>query len=88
MTESEARDFLEYQCARAQYVKTLESGVEYWRAPKPLRLRLYIHKGSLLTVLGSSDRWRAPVVDSAHHGSETKQGRQGRQERRREEGRR
>ena len=61
LSESEARHFLANECARAHRVKTLASGVELWRGPKPLRLRLRIHHGALITVLPSSDAWREPA---------------------------
>ncbi len=60
MTEPEARAYLEEQWMRAHRVKTLASGVEQWRGPKPLRMRMRVHRGALITVLPSSDTWRAP----------------------------
>lgn len=66
MTESEAREFLEYQVARAHLVKQLADGVEQHRGPKPLRLRLRVHQGRLITVLPSSDRWVEPRARIRH----------------------
>ena len=43
----------------AHFVKRLPSGIEYWRAPKPRRLRLRVKRGNpmiLETVLFAFDR--------------------------------
>lgn len=45
------------QFRRAHFVKTRPSGVEVWRGPKPLRLRMIVGNGTgrcpaLLTILG------------------------------------
>lgn len=66
MSEAEAREFLIYQVARGHFVKSLTGGVEQHRGPKPLRLRLRIHQGRLITVLPSSDRWREPCARMRH----------------------
>lgn len=60
MSEAEAVGYLRAQVERAHLVKVLGDGVEQWRGPKPLRLRLRLHKGALLTVIPSNDRWREP----------------------------
>jgi hypothetical protein len=45
--------------ASAHFVKELPSGIEYWRGPKPRRLRLRVKRGNpmiLETVLFTFDR--------------------------------
>lgn len=66
MGEAEAHEFLVYQVARGHFVKALRGGVEQYRGPKPLRLRLRIHRGRLITVLPSSDNWREPCAKIRH----------------------
>lgn len=51
----QARDELEAICNGAHFVKALAHGVEQWRGPKPLRVRLRVHKGALLTVIPDCD---------------------------------
>lgn len=73
------------QCQAAHFVKTRHDFVQEWRGPKPLRLRMRVHRGVLVTVLPSSDGWKEPVVQSGH--GKTIQGQQRRQVGRRKEGR-
>jgi len=51
----QAREELEAICNGAHFVKTIAHGVEQWRGPKPLRVRLRVHKGVLLTVIPDCD---------------------------------
>lgn len=53
----QARAELEAICNKAHLVKALAHGVEQWRGPKPLRVRLRVHKGALLTVIPEWDGW-------------------------------
>lgn len=53
--------------ARAHYVRDLPSGMELWRGPRPLRLRLRVARSTapgelpqLLTVLAGCDAARGP----------------------------
>lgn len=61
LTYEKALDELIKSSERAHYVKTLDTGVELWRSPKPLRLRLYVTRGegpqpAVITVLRRCDR--------------------------------
>lgn len=50
---------LSQMLVNAHYVKTLSSGMEYWRGPKPRRLMLYVERGEpmkLCTVRFTFDR--------------------------------
>lgn len=57
-----ARHELEQHCAVAHYVKTLPSGIEYWRGPKPRRIRLRVERDGdtlrLVSVLEAFDGLR------------------------------
>lgn len=86
LSEAEARESLAGQLAGAHFVKLLAGGIEQWRGPKPLRLRLRVRRGAeleLVTVVPDCD---ARTRGRLHHG-QANQGIQGQQERRREEGR-
>lgn len=62
VSRDRARQALERHCAGSHYVKTLPSGVEYWRGPKPRRLRLRVErvgeKLRLVSVLEAFDGLR------------------------------
>lgn len=56
-----ARKELEKESQDAHFVKSLDSGAELWRGPKPRRLRFLVGPGegglpALLTVLAAFDR--------------------------------
>jgi hypothetical protein len=52
---AEARADLLWMLERAHFVKALPSGLELWRGPKPLRLRMRIDGKLLVTVLTDCD---------------------------------
>lgn len=56
------RGHLVQQCQGAHYVKTLASGLEQWRGPKPRRMRLRVQRDGesliLATVLEAFDGLR------------------------------
>lgn len=60
MSAAKAERELQTHCAGAHLVKTLPSGLEQWRGPKPRRLRLRAQRHGdvmeLVTVLWSYDR--------------------------------
>lgn len=60
MSRQRAARSLVLQCQGAHFVKTLPSGLEQWRGPKPRRLRLRVNRDGdvleLVTVLWSFDR--------------------------------
>jgi hypothetical protein len=55
---------LERHCAGAHFVKQLPSGVEYWRGPKPRRVRLRVHR--------RDDRLELVTVQTAFDGLEAR----------------
>lgn len=58
-TVERARADLVWMLERAHFVKTLPSGMDLWRGPKPLRLRLRVDgERNLVTVLTDCDRRR------------------------------
>lgn len=61
MSEPEARGYLLAQLERAHFVKTLSGGVEQWRGPKPLRLRIRVLDGVVVTIIPCCDSWTEPT---------------------------
>lgn len=58
VSAAKARADLLWMMERAHFVKTLPSGLELWRGPKPLRLRLRVAGRSLVTVIEDCDARR------------------------------
>lgn len=58
MSAAEARGYLMAQLERAHFVKMLGEGVEQWRGPKPLRLRIRVRDGVVITVMPCCDGWK------------------------------
>ena len=56
---AKARSELIWMLERAHFVKPLLNGIELWRGPKPLRLRLRVDGRRLVTVIEDCDARRA-----------------------------
>jgi hypothetical protein len=58
VSAAKARADLLWILERAHFVKKLPSGLELWRGPKPLRLRLRVDGRALVTVIEDCDARR------------------------------